>query len=40
MPKKYQLTNEGLEKLHLELDDLRNVKRVEIAEKLKVAIGY
>jgi transcription elongation factor GreA len=40
MAKKYQLTNEGLEKLHLELDDLRNVKRVEIAEKLKVAIGY
>lgn len=40
MAKKYQLTHEGLEKLHLELDDLRNVKRVEIAEKLKVAIGY
>jgi transcription elongation factor GreA len=40
MAKKFQLTNEGLEKLHLELDDLRNVKRVEIAEKLKVAIGY
>lgn len=40
MAKKYQLTHEGLEKLHLELDDLRSVKRLEIAEKLKVAIGY
>ncbi len=40
MAKKHQLTHEGLEKLHLELDDLRNVKRVEIAEKLKIAIAY
>jgi transcription elongation factor GreA len=40
MSKKHQLTNEGLEKLHLELDDLRSVKRLEIAEKLKIAIGY
>ncbi|MCB9807469.1 transcription elongation factor GreA [Candidatus Peribacteria bacterium] len=40
MAKKHQLTHEGLEKLHLELDDLRNVKRLEIAEKLKIAIGY
>jgi transcription elongation factor GreA len=40
MAKKHQLTHEGLEKLHLELDDLRSVKRLEIAEKLKVAIAY
>lgn len=40
MAKKHQLTHEGLEKLHLELDDLRNVKRLEIAEKLKIAIAY
>lgn len=40
MAKKHQLTPEGLEKLHLELDDLRNVKRLEIAEKLKIAIAY
>lgn len=40
MAKKHQLTQEGLEKLHLELEDLRNVKRVEIAEKLKIAIDY
>lgn len=40
MVKKHQLTHEGLEKLHLELDDLRNVKRLEIAEKLKIAIAY
>lgn len=40
MSKKHQLTNEGLERLHLELDDLRSVKRLEIAEKLKIAIGY
>ncbi len=40
MPKKHQLTHEGLEKLHQELDELRNVRRVEIAEKLKIAIAY
>lgn len=40
MAKKHQLTPEGLEKLHLELDDLRNIKRLEIAEKLKIAIAY
>ena len=40
MAKKYQLTHEGLEKLQTELDDLRNVKRLEIAEKLKIAIAY
>lgn len=40
MAKKHQLTHEGLEKLHLELDELRNVSRVEIADKLKTAIAY
>ena len=40
MAKKHQLTPEGLEKLHLELEDLRNSKRLEIAEKLKIAIAY
>jgi transcription elongation factor GreA len=40
MAKKHQLTPEGLEKLHLELDDLRSAKRLEIAEKLKIAIAY
>ncbi len=40
MAKKHQLTHEGLEKLRQELDELRNVSRLEIAEKLKVAIAY
>ncbi len=40
MAKKHQLTPEGLERLHLELDDLRSTKRLEIAEKLKIAIAY
>ena len=40
MAKKHQLTPEGLEKLRQELEELRNVSRLEIAEKLKVAIAY
>lgn len=40
MPKKHQLTREGLEKLQKELEVLQNVTRVEIAEKLKIAIAY
>jgi ribosomal protein S25 len=40
MAKKHQLTPEGLEKIHQELDALRSVSRLEIAEKLKVAIAY
>ncbi|MBP7822802.1 transcription elongation factor GreA [Candidatus Gracilibacteria bacterium] len=40
MAKKHQLTAEGLEKLHQELDELRNTSRLEIAEKLKIAIAY
>jgi len=37
---KIQLTQEGLEALQAELTNLKEVKRVEIAEKLKVAISY
>lgn len=40
MSKKVQLTKEGLEALKNELETLKNEKRVEIAEKLKIAIGY
>jgi len=34
------LTKEGLEKLQAELKHLKEVKRVEIAEKLKEAISF
>jgi len=34
------LTEEGLKKLEDELDELRSVKRQEVAERLKVAISY
>ena len=34
------LTSEGLEKLENELENLRSVKRQEVAERLKVAISY
>jgi len=34
------VTKEGLEKLQAELVDLKEVKRIEIAEKLKEAISY
>lgn len=40
MTKKHQLTREGLEKLQKELELLQNETRVEIAEKLKIAIAY
>lgn len=40
MSKKHQLTREGLERLQKELENLQNVTRVEIAEKLKIAIAY
>lgn len=40
MAKKHQLTKEGLEKLQNELENLQSVTRVEIAEKLKIAIAY
>jgi len=34
------ITQEGLEKLQAELQNLKEVKRIEIAEKLKEAISY
>ncbi|NIA02055.1 MAG: transcription elongation factor GreA [Nitrospirae bacterium] len=34
------ITKEGLEKLHEELDDLKNVKRKEVAARIKEAISY
>jgi transcription elongation factor GreA len=34
------LTKEGYQKLVDELDQLKNVKRLEIAEKLKEAISF
>ena len=34
------LTQEGFEKLEKELDYLRTTKRAEIAEKIKVALGF
>ena len=40
MSKKHQLTREGLERLQKELENLQNISRVEIAEKLKIAIAY
>jgi len=40
MEKKNYLTQEGLEKLKKELDYLENIKRKEIAQSLKKAIGF
>ncbi len=34
------LTREGLDKLHAELDDLKYVKRKELAARIKLAISY
>ena len=34
------LTAEGLKKLEDELENLRSVRRHEVAERIKVAIGY
>src|ERR1700704_1966513 len=34
------LTPEGLKKLEEELENLKSVKRREVAERIKVAIGY
>ena len=34
------VTQEGYEKLEQELDYLRTTKRAEIAEKIKVALGF
>jgi transcription elongation factor GreA len=38
--KKYLMTYEGVKKLEDELDYLKTVKRKEITEKIKVALGY
>ena len=38
--KEVLLTQEGFDKLEQELENLKTVKRVEIAERLKVALGF
>ncbi|PRR80048.1 transcription elongation factor GreA [Clostridium vincentii] len=38
--KKYIMTYQGVKKLEEELDFLKTVKRKEITEKIKVALGY
>lgn len=38
--KEVLLTQEGLRKLEEELENLKSVKRREVAERIKVAIGY
>ena len=38
--KKYIMTYEGVRKLENELEYLKTVKRKEITEKIKVALGY
>ena len=40
MAKQTVITDEGLKKLEAELDELNTVKRKEVAEKIKVALGY
>ncbi|HHZ05878.1 MAG TPA: transcription elongation factor GreA [Clostridiales bacterium] len=40
MQKQVLLTDEGLKKLEEELEDLKTVKRKEIAEKIKVALSF
>ena len=40
MAKQTVITDEGLKKLEAELDELKTVKRKEVAEKIKVALGY
>ena len=40
MPKEVVVTHEGYKKLEQELDNLRTVKRKEVADKIKVARGY
>lgn len=37
---KLQLTKEGLKKLQAELDELKTIKRKEVAERLREAISY
>lgn len=38
--KEVLLTKEGLEKLESELDYLKNTKRIEVAQRIKIAIGF
>ncbi|HCR44417.1 MAG TPA: transcription elongation factor GreA [Ruminococcaceae bacterium] len=40
MTKQIVMTQEGLDKLKSELEELRTVKRKEIAEKIKVALSF
>ena len=40
MAKQITLTDEGLKKLEAELENLKTVKRKEIAEKIKVALSF
>ena len=40
MAQKKRLTEDGLKKLEMELEDLKTVKRKEIAEKIKVALSF
>ena len=40
MAKQILLTQEGLDKLEAELDELKGVKRKDIAEKIKVALSF
>jgi len=38
--KEVLLTREGLAELEAQLDELKNVKRLQVAERLKIAISY
>ncbi|MGX8701172.1 transcription elongation factor GreA [Caproiciproducens sp.] len=40
MVKQVILTKEGLEKLESELEELKSVKRKEVAEKIKIALSF
>ena len=40
MAKQYILTDDGLKKYESELEQLKTVKRLEIAEKIKVALSF
>jgi len=40
MAEKKRLTEDGLKKLEMELEELKTVKRKEIAEKIKVALSF
>lgn len=40
MIKEVVMSSEGLKKLEMELEELKTVKRKEVAEKIKTALGY